>query len=318
MAISDISHQCLLRNSCYLTVQDCQLAIILIGKRYGSISANGRSVTHNEFITARSKSVPVICLVDREIITFKRIYDANISTDNMPSFPGMDDPQKTFEFINDFINSPVNNGFLEFGDVSEVRSHLKKQLAHLFGELLRNRFDPLKVEVQDVLSEIKTLRYELLKDTKSSYQPILNSFRFILADENHHFGKNLECLFDSREEAVPPLIESKTFDDLVAKSGLEIEIVDNLFDKNGLDKKTFTEEEKILVSLDDDIIDDNEIRYKCVTRLNEFRDHFKEDEAPLAFACSKHKLWLNEIGKKYFDLKFEQFKQATATKDKRR
>jgi hypothetical protein len=85
-------------------MQDCQLAIILIGKRYGDISANGLSVTHNEFRTARSKKIPVICLVAREIIAFKQIYDANSSNNKILSFPGMDAPQETFKFINDFIN----------------------------------------------------------------------------------------------------------------------------------------------------------------------------------------------------------------------
>ena len=205
----------------YLITQDCQLAIILIGKRYGDISTNGLSVTHNEFRTARSRKIPVICLVERETIAFKRIYDANIYNDPISSFPGMDVPQKTFAFINEFINSEVNNGFLEFGNVSEVRYHLKKQLAHLFGELLRSRFDPLKVEIQDVLSEIKTLRHELLKDTKSNYLPLLWSYRFMLHDTNEHFRSLSESMFGNIDDAIPALIESQKFDDLIEKSGLK-------------------------------------------------------------------------------------------------
>jgi hypothetical protein len=287
-------------DSCYSTMQDCQLAIILIGKRYGDISANGLSVTHNEFRTARSKKIPVICLVAREIIAFKQIYDANISNNKILSFTGMDAPQETFEFINDFINSDVNNGFLEFGNVSEVRSHLKRQLAYLFGDLLRSRFDPLKVEIQDVLSEIKTLRHELLKDRKSNYLPFLKSFRFMLNDKNDNFRDISECMFGSVDEAIPVLIESKTFDDLIEKSGLELKITESMPQLSHEDK-------------------DYGVRYRSESLLREFRDYFPGDDNILDFACTRDKkLFLNRIAKEYFDLKFEQFKQSISTEEKSR
>jgi len=288
-------------DSCYLTMQDCQLAIILIGKRYGDISANGLSVTHNEFRTARSKKIPVICLVAREIIAFKQIYDANSSNNKILSFPGMDAPQETFKFINDFINSDVNNGFLEFDNVSEVRSHLKKQLAHLFGDLLRKKFDPLKVEIQDVLSEIKTLRHELLKDTQSNYLPLLKSFRFMLDDKNGYFSSISECMFGSIDEAIPVLIESKTFDDLIEKSGLELKITESIPQLSHGNK---------------DKGKDYRIRHHTEGIFSEFRDYFPGDDTIMAFACSRKKLLLNRIAKEYFDLKFEQFKQSIATKEK--
>lgn len=282
-------------DSCYSTMQDCQLAIILIGKRYGDISTNGLSVTHNEFRTARSKKIPVICLVAREIIAFKQIYDANISNDKIPSFPGMDAPQETFKFINEFINSDVNNGFLEFGNVSEVRSHLKKQLAHLFGELLRSRFDPLKVEIQDVLSEIKTLRHELLKDTKSDYLPLLMSYRFMLHDKNEYFRKLSEAMFDNIDYAIPTLIESQKFDDIIEKSGLKLEIVDI---GNVQVHKKYA------------------IQYSVKGYFTEFKEQFNKVDNPLFYAVTTDKiLLLDKISKKYFDLKFEQFKQTISTKD---
>lgn len=286
-------------DSCYSTMQDCQLAIILIGKRYGDISANGLSVTHNEFRTARSRKIPVICLVDRETIAFKRIYDANISNDPIPSFPGMDAPQKTFEFTNEFINSDVNNGFLEFGNVSEVRSHLKRQLAHLFGELLRSRFDPLKVEIQDVLSEIKTLRHELLKDTKSNYLPLLRSYRFMLHDKNEYFRELSEAMFGNIDDAIPVLIKSQKFDDIIEKSGFKLEIVD--FGILQAYKKKYA------------------VQYSVEGYFTEFKEQFNKADNPLFYAVTTDKiLLLDKISKKYFDLKFEQFKQSISTKEKSR
>ena len=284
-------------DSCYLTMQDCQLAIILIGKRYGDISTNGLSVTHNEFRTARSKKIPVICLVDREIMAFKQIYDANISNDKLPSFPGMDAPQETFKFINEFINSDVNNGFLEFGNVSEVRSHLKRQLAHLFGDLLRSRFDPLKVEIQDVLSEIKTLRHELLKDTGSNYLPLLSAYRFMVKDKSNHFRNISEKMFGSIDEAIPALIESKTFDAFIKKSNLK-------FKMEGEEYKNLGQIHK---------------KYKIKAVLSvvpKFKGVLDEEDASMFYGTGNNILVLDKNAKKYFDLKFKQFKQTISTKDK--
>ena len=44
-------------DSCYITMKDCQLAVLIVGKRYGSLSDDGRSVTHNEFLTATATTI---------------------------------------------------------------------------------------------------------------------------------------------------------------------------------------------------------------------------------------------------------------------
>src|SRR5689334_3413834 len=63
--------------SCYTAMRECQLAVLIVGKRYGEIGNDGRSVTHNEFLAARDTGVPVICLVDREVLSYKKLFDAN-------------------------------------------------------------------------------------------------------------------------------------------------------------------------------------------------------------------------------------------------
>jgi hypothetical protein len=55
--------------SCYLTVRDSQLAVLIIGKRYGSLASNGLSITHNEFLTMKAEERPIITLIDREVLT---------------------------------------------------------------------------------------------------------------------------------------------------------------------------------------------------------------------------------------------------------
>lgn len=212
-------------DSCYLTMRDCQMAILIVGKRYGSVSDNGMSVTNNEFLAARENTIPVICLVDREVLSYKKVYDATGEGQAQPTFPGMDAPRKTFSLIQEIMDAPVNNGILPFGSVAEARGLLKTQLAHVFGELLRSRYDPVKAGIKDVLSEVMTLRQEL-KNKGMDPQPFLRATRFLLDDANKKLREFVEGISGSVEIAVPILLKCRTFEDYLTATETET-IVDD-------------------------------------------------------------------------------------------
>jgi hypothetical protein len=48
----------------------------------------------------------------------------------------MDNPEMTFKFIDEFISADENNGFLPYNNITDARSHIKKQLAHIFSDLI--------------------------------------------------------------------------------------------------------------------------------------------------------------------------------------
>lgn len=204
--------------SCYLSVGECQITVLIIGKRYGSRSLNGLSVTQNEFQSSKDRKIPVISLIDDEVLKFKRVFDANPQS-NLPTFPGMDEPAATFSFINEIAQSSVNNGFIHFSNVSDARAALTHQLAHMFGDLLRREFDPVKGEIRDVLSEIKTLRHELVKGAEErSTRTFLRSVRFFLEDSTRGYRELAEHLCTSLENAIPILLKSSTFDEFIKKA----------------------------------------------------------------------------------------------------
>ncbi len=211
--------------SCYVTLRQCQLAVLIVGKRYGSVSKNSLSITHNEFRAARQNRIPIITLVDSEVMAFKKVFDTNKSGVEF-SAPGMDSPTKTFDFIAEIVGYTVNNGILTYSNVAHARSHLKKQLAHLFGEFLSTQFDPIKADVKDVLSEIKTLRHELVSQHDiASDDRFLKAIRFLL-DENREVKEYRELLEQGLgqplDAAVRVLLENSTFDAVIRKiTGLD-------------------------------------------------------------------------------------------------
>jgi hypothetical protein len=222
--------------SCYLAMRDCQMAVLIVGKRYGSLAASGLGITHSEFLTARENTIPVICLVDREVLSYKKVFDATGEAQTTPVFPGMDFPGKTFSFIQEVMDAPVNNGILPYSSIAEVRALLKTQLAHVFGDLLRSRFDPVRTGIKDVLSEVMTLRQEL-RNKDMDPQPFLRATRFLLDDENKELRDFIEHISGSVEISVPLLLRCRTFEEYIAETKTEITIDETPVDMHELTKK---------------------------------------------------------------------------------
>lgn len=208
-------------DSCYIAMRDCQMSIMIIGKRYGSFSENGLSVTHNEFRTARERNVPVIFLVNEEVLAFKRVYEANEKNGTM-NFPGMENPSNIFNLIKEFTESKLNNGLITFNNVQSAKANLKKQLAHIVGDLLKRRFDPMQGEIKDILSEITTLRHMLLKNEQEIAQQFSVAFRFLLNEENEYLKDISETVSGSLEKAVPELLKHNNFSSYLTANSVEI------------------------------------------------------------------------------------------------
>ena len=207
-------------DSCYITMRECDLAILIIGKRYGAKSVNDLSVTHNEMKAARKQNIPIISVIDKEVLSFKQVFDANDS-DSTTVFPGMDYPKETFTFIRDIMSSELNNGILSFSTSGEAAKYLKKQLAHIFGDLLKKRYDPARIQMTDILSEVQTLRHELLKDKGNEPARYLRATKFLLNEKKwqNEYKKIVEMLLGGIDQAIPLMLKSNTFDDFLENAG---------------------------------------------------------------------------------------------------
>ncbi len=213
--------------SCYISIKQCHLAILVVGKRYGKKSKNGKSVTHNEFNSARENHIPLITFVDKEVLSFKQVFDIN--KDLEQKFPGMDAPEDTFTFLSDIMSPDINNGIIPFSSTSEAKIGLIKQMAYMFGDLLARKFDPINIQMQDVLSEVKTIRHEILKEKKGGESlKYLKATKFLLdqKDQNKDFRDFCERLVESIDEAIPLLIKANGFDEFVKSGGGKLTITE--------------------------------------------------------------------------------------------
>lgn len=213
--------------SCYSAAADCQLAVLIVGKRYGTASEGGISVTHKEFLSIKEAKIPLITLIDKETWTFKSVFDANGQLPTT-SFPGMDNPVGTFGLIKEIITSPTNNGIIPFEHVSDARDNFRKQLAHIFGSFLRGQSGPAKEDIKDILSEVLALRQDLTKQTNqivNTDQRNTRIIRFLVEDRAKDYRQILERLFGTLDSAVHAIADTSSFLGVIAKAGYTHEII---------------------------------------------------------------------------------------------
>ena len=215
--------------SCYRSVRQCQLAILIIGRKYGNPDKEGYSVTHREFLTAKEHRIPTITFVESQVINYKEVYDAAPDAPTWKNFPGMDAPQKTFALINEVKSSDSYNGIIPITTAGEAKRLLKLQIADFVGERLTDVIRPVKNEVQEILAEIKTLRKEIAPANEPSIetQKYLRTMRFLLDDQVSGFRKFCEVVSGDLESAVPLLIKCNDFEEFLKALKLEKVIEDN-------------------------------------------------------------------------------------------
>ncbi len=215
--------------SCYKTVSQCQLAVLIIGRRYGEIGKDNLSVTHNEFISARESGVPIITFVESEVLTFKQVFDGSPAAAAQWSFPKMDNACKTFALIDEVRNSKVYNGLIPFVNANDAKQKLKGQIAEFVGDRLNGIIRPVKAEIQEVLAELKTLRMEITPKNQqgTEAEKYLRTMRFLLDDKYANFRDFCEAVSEDLDTAVQLLIRCQSLTAFFDELGLKVEVEDD-------------------------------------------------------------------------------------------
>lgn len=213
--------------SCYRTVEQCQMVILIIGKRYGSPGDDGFSVTHKEYLAAKEASIPVITLVEQQVLHYKEVFDASPDSDLWKTFSRMDRPSSTFKLIDDIASSEIFNGLVSFTSAVDAKEKLKLQIADFVGERLGETIAPMSKQIKDVLAEIKTLRSQLAPgsgDTGNT-KHYLAATRYLLNDNASEYRKLLEQMFGDLDFAVSKIWAITDFAQVLEQAGFTCETV---------------------------------------------------------------------------------------------
>lgn len=168
--------------SCFAEMQNCDMAILIVGGRYGSPVSDEcsdddakkdkfkeyMSITCKEFNTAIKRRTPVYVFIDAAVNEQYNLYRANKETIESKkvelNFPAVDNVN-VFRFISAIRTIP-HLQVESFTRTNDIEKYLKKQWAGLFRQYLHDykkveAIEDVEVPMQDVLSKLKQMEIML-------------------------------------------------------------------------------------------------------------------------------------------------------------
>ncbi|WP_251317694.1 DUF4062 domain-containing protein [Flintibacter muris] len=184
-----------LDDSCYKSMENADMALLIIGGNYGS-PATGEtpdgfqefvSITRREFQKGVEEGVPFFVFVDRNVFAEYGIYDLNSKEIDSGECQVKFKATKhinVFRFIRE-IRSIKQISITEFDKVSDIKDFLSKQWADMFKtylasikeqkeiEQLRDTVNNMNVLMEKMDKILDAVGKEVLKDSKAEYQQIV-------------------------------------------------------------------------------------------------------------------------------------------------
>lgn len=141
--------------NCIKNVRDrADIFVLIIGKRFGFKTEQGKSITNLEYLEAKLKGIPVYIFINKEINSIYPVWEKNPNGD----YSHIVDSIGLFEFIKT-IKTP-DNWVFTYDSAQDICGILKNQLAYLF---------------MDSLELMKKLREPTIKEEWLSLSPkVLN------------------------------------------------------------------------------------------------------------------------------------------------
>lgn len=164
-----------LDDSCYKAMKHSDLAILIVGGRYGSPTSSDKSkvekfneyisVTRQEFNTAVNNNIPIFIFVEDGVLAEYRLYQKNKEkfkeTSDLVSFVSVDNIN-VLRFIDSIYNLSTY-AVTSFKTVDDIKMHLTKQWADMFWNYLKelrngSKKDALSPTVNDIYCTIQSMQ----------------------------------------------------------------------------------------------------------------------------------------------------------------
>ena len=165
-----------LDSSCYAAMRECDVAILVIGSRYGSHKTGENegkfekyiSVTREEFRTAVEAGIPIYAFVYKEVLTEYGIYKSNISNDKAGEIQyRVTEDNNIFRFIDEVYNCGSIT-VTAFDKTQEIKDFLQIQWAALFKKYVNGLKDDKRISsIESAMVDMKELikKMEIMVNT---------------------------------------------------------------------------------------------------------------------------------------------------------
>ncbi|MEK6257214.1 MAG: DUF4062 domain-containing protein [Planctomycetota bacterium] len=217
--------------SCYRSVRQCQIVVLIVGKRYGSTSDDGLSVTHKEFLASKDQHIPTITFVEPHVLSYKEVFHADPNATLWDGFAAMDNPRGTFQLLDAIASSEAFNAIIPINSVGDAKKRLKMQIADFVGNRLSETVLPMSTQLRDVLAEITTVRNlivhssDALQSKEDDTKRYHAATRFLLNDNAAEYRKLLEQVFGDLDAAIMHVVNCDGFQSVLSRAGYSHDIV---------------------------------------------------------------------------------------------
>jgi hypothetical protein len=121
------------QQACLDEIKKCDIYILIIGGRYGSIFPNETlSITHKEFREACEVGLPMFSFIDTYVNNDYTFYCGNKDKTGYSYKHVLD--AEVFQLISEVTSRPVNNTLIRFDQIAEITDFLREQFARMFKE----------------------------------------------------------------------------------------------------------------------------------------------------------------------------------------
>ncbi len=152
--------------ACLAEVPNCQIFILVIGGRYGSLIKKGStSITNAEYMEAVKLKIPIFTLVEQAVYSDHYVYTNNRHNKEVDItkiiYPSVDNI-KIFDFIDQVRLNTIDNAIVPFKDFSDIESYLRQQWAGMMFSFLMYQNE--KERIADTLTVVSSMneRIEML------------------------------------------------------------------------------------------------------------------------------------------------------------
>ncbi len=238
--------------SCYSEVEQCQMMILIVGGKYGTIIKNEKdkanyndkhvSITQKEYKTAIDKGIPVMVFIEKNVyIDYETYRNNTVSTIPKDFKFAHIDTTNIFDFISILNLSVIKT----FEKVEEIEEYFANQVSGMFYDYLKQLQDKkqdddvltsvnqLKQVTEIILSNTHAIAKDVFKDNKPEYDKIIFKQNTIIID--FFIDLFIECIkidFDYKEinDTLVTQIVDLCFDTI-----LNNDSVNSIYDNNSFD-----------------------------------------------------------------------------------
>ena len=109
--------------------KSADIFVLIVGKRYGYVTENGKSITNLEYLHAKAKGIPVFVFVDKQLYDYMKIWEKNKKGD----FSSIVDNPQIFTFVSEIYNES-KQWVYTYESVRDITITLKHQLSLVFSD----------------------------------------------------------------------------------------------------------------------------------------------------------------------------------------